>query len=240
MNNTFIQLLYITIVIIYFYLQGYASLRQLTKLSKLEVPQHILDVIEPIKNDDKAIQRYGIQLAVDMCRDLLNNGVYGLHFYTLNRELTIVEVIKALNLWKQHHIHRTLPWKRSAHSLRMKEDVRPIFWAARPKSYIHRTSAWDEFPNGRWGNSSAPSFAELTDHHLFYLRSRKDKNEQRKMWGEKLDSLNDVYDVFKCYLNGEVNKGGHQVIHLISFFAKGIYINVHQLSMLYSYQMVIG
>ena len=37
------------------------------------------------------------------------------------------------------------------------EDVRPINWANRPKSYIKRTVTWDEFPNGRWGKSSLKS-----------------------------------------------------------------------------------
>ena len=36
----------------------------------------------------------------------------------------------------------------------------------------HRTQEWDDFPNGRWGNSSSPAFGELTDYHLFYLRTR--------------------------------------------------------------------
>lgn len=45
---------------------------------------------------------------------------------------------------------RPLPWAVSAHPKRKVEDVRPIFWASRPKSYIYRTQDWDEFPNGRW------------------------------------------------------------------------------------------
>lgn len=45
-----------------------------------------------------------------------------------------------------------LPWKQSLVTLRSKkEDVRPIFWANRPRSYLERTIHWDEFPNGRWG-----------------------------------------------------------------------------------------
>lgn len=48
------------------------------------------------------------------------------------------------------HIRRPLPWAVSAHPKRRVEDVRPIFWASRPKSYIHRTQEWDDFPNGRW------------------------------------------------------------------------------------------
>lgn len=45
---------------------------------------------------------------------------------------------------------RTLPWAVSAHPKRKMEDVRPIFWSSRSKSYIYRTQDWDDFPNGRW------------------------------------------------------------------------------------------
>lgn len=81
-------------------LQGYQSLRQLVKLSKLEVPEEITNVIEPIKDNDAAIRNYGIQQAVEMCRVLLNSGkVPGLHFYTLNREVATMEVLRQLGLW---------------------------------------------------------------------------------------------------------------------------------------------
>lgn len=80
--------------------QGYHSLRQLVKLSKLEVPQQIKDVIEPIKDNDDAIRNYGIEQALSLCRELLASGsVPGLHFYTLNREVATTEVLKRLGLW---------------------------------------------------------------------------------------------------------------------------------------------
>ena len=45
---------------------------------------------------------------------------------------------------------RALPWRGSRANLKgLSEDVRPINWANRPKSYIKRTVMWDEFPNGR-------------------------------------------------------------------------------------------
>ena len=43
---------------------------------------------------------------------------------------------------------RPLPWRPSAMGGRAKEEVRPINWANRPKSYVRRTEDWDEFPNG--------------------------------------------------------------------------------------------
>ncbi|XP_043854162.1 methylenetetrahydrofolate reductase isoform X2 [Dromiciops gliroides] len=194
-----------------FPIQGYHSLRQLVKLSKLEVPQEIKDVIEPIKDNDAAIRNYGIELAVAMCQELLAIGsVPGLHFYTLNREVATVEVLKRLGMWNEDP-RRPLPWAVSAHPKRRVEDVRPIFWASRPKSYIYRTQAWDEFPNGRWGNSSSPAFGELKDYYLFCLKSKSPREELLKMWGEELTSEESVFEVFTYYLSGEANRSGYRV-----------------------------
>jgi len=56
------------------------------KLSKLEVPQEIVDIITPLKDNDEAIQKYGVHQAVEMIRALFLSGVApGIHFYTLNR-----------------------------------------------------------------------------------------------------------------------------------------------------------
>ncbi|XP_047407496.1 methylenetetrahydrofolate reductase (NADPH) isoform X1 [Sciurus carolinensis] len=194
-----------------FPIQGYSSLRQLVKLSKLEVPQEIKDVIEPIKDNDAAIRNYGVELAVSLCRELLASGlVPGLHFYTLNREVATTEVLKRLGLWTEDP-RRPLPWAVSAHPKRREEDVRPIFWASRPKSYIYRTQDWDEFPNGRWGNSSSPAFGELKDYYLFYLKSKSPREELLKMWGEELSSEESVFEVFARYLSGEPNQHGRTV-----------------------------
>nr|XP_060614746.1 methylenetetrahydrofolate reductase (NADPH) [Anolis sagrei ordinatus] len=194
-----------------FPIQGYHSLRQLVKLSKLEVPEEITEVIEPIKDNDAAIRNYGIELAVRMCRALLDSGlVHGLHFYTLNREVATIEVLRRLGLWNEDP-RRPLPWAVSAHPKRRVEDVRPIFWASRPKSYIYRTQEWDEFPNGRWGNSSSPAFGDLKDYYLFYLKSKSPRDELLKMWGEELTSEESVFEVFRCYIAGEPNRNGHKV-----------------------------
>lgn len=61
-----------------------------------------MEVIEPIKDNDAAIRNYGIHQAVEMCRVLLNSGkVPGLHFYTLNREVATIEVLRQLGLWTE-------------------------------------------------------------------------------------------------------------------------------------------
>ena len=90
-------------------------------------------------------------------------------------------------------------------------QVRPIFWRCRPNSYVYRTSDWDEFPNGRWGNSSSPSFNDLKTYHLFYLKSRSTKDELLEQWGKELKDETDVWDIFNCYLTGTPNKSGVKV-----------------------------
>ena len=113
-----------------FFSQAYQSLRHIVKLSKLEVPQEIIDAINPIKENDEAIRNFGIAQAVKMCKELFEAGITnpdmnvpGIHFYTLNREVATISVLKQLGLW-QEDILRPLPWKQTANFARCKEEVR--------------------------------------------------------------------------------------------------------------------
>ena len=126
----------------------------------------------------------------------------------------MIEILTQLGLWCEDPLSlKTLPWKAPVNHRRFSEDVRPIFWSMRPKSYIHRTLEWDDFPNGRWGNSSSPAFGELKDYYLFYLRSRFRPERLRAMWGEELTCLEDVFHVFECHITGQKNKNGIKVKH---------------------------
>ena len=48
--------------------------------------------------DEAAIRRIGIHYAAAQCSDLLNNGVKGIHFYTLNQSSATVEIFRQLGL----------------------------------------------------------------------------------------------------------------------------------------------
>lgn len=48
-------------------------------------PARLLKAIERCGDDPEARERVGIHWATEQCRDLLDNNVRGLHFYTLNR-----------------------------------------------------------------------------------------------------------------------------------------------------------
>ena len=99
---------------------------------------------------------------------------------------------------------KQFPWRPSAMESRSKEDVRPINWANRPKSYVMRTDDWDEFPNGRWGDSSSPAFGELSDMSHFYNFSLGSEDDRRAMLGHSPTSPTDVYEVFARYVENKV------------------------------------
>jgi methylenetetrahydrofolate reductase (NADPH) len=89
---------------------------------------------------------------------LASGYVHGLHMYTFNLEQSVVAILNECVLNGDCHLRRELPWRAR---LNGKEDVRPIFWANRPKSYMVRTNSWDEFPNGRWGDSRSPAYGVI-------------------------------------------------------------------------------
>ena len=72
---------------------------------------------------------------------------------------------------------REKPWKVAVdEDRRRKETARPIHWASRASSYFARTRNWDEFPNGRWGDTQSPAFGEDTTYHtqlLLQTRARR-------------------------------------------------------------------
>ena len=61
-----------------------------------------------------------------LCKELMESGaVNGLHFYTLNREVATIQILKRLGLWCEEP-RRALPWKVPANFKRCQEDVRYV------------------------------------------------------------------------------------------------------------------
>ena len=174
-----------------------------------------MNVLNPIKENDEAVLKYGTYLTVQLCTALLETAlVCGLHFYTLNRETATKDILKRTGLWREERVpRRVLPWQPcEGNQVRaMAETVRPIFWALRPESYVYRTAQWEEFPNGRWGDSSCSSFGRFRDYHLFFAKNRDRLPKLKQMWGDELDSEQDVIDVFASFISGLPNKQGFKV-----------------------------
>jgi methylenetetrahydrofolate reductase (NADPH) len=75
-----------------------SSMRTMVRLSGREMPGEILDRVLPLEDDPAALRAEGVRIATELCRQLLEAGAPGLHFYTLNRSKATREIFDALRL----------------------------------------------------------------------------------------------------------------------------------------------
>ncbi|KAJ3364015.1 hypothetical protein GGF32_002789 [Allomyces javanicus] len=185
-------------------IQTFGGFKRMTTLSQTIVPQAVLDALEPIKDDDQKVKAFGIQLAIDMCKRLRDESdIFAFHFYTMNLERSVRLILEGLEFVAPLESARPLPWNPSLHKKRTKENVRPIFWRHRPRSYVQRTAAWDwdEFPNGRWGDARSPAYGELDGWGASIKHSNADC---LKLWGHPT-TPRDLARVFVKYCRGKIS-----------------------------------
>ena len=76
------------------------SVQRMAQLSGYAVPADIVSQIEAGGDDRDEIRKRGIEVATKLCRDLIDAGVPGLHFYTLNFSKATREIYTNLGLVK--------------------------------------------------------------------------------------------------------------------------------------------
>ncbi|MGD0086991.1 MAG: methylenetetrahydrofolate reductase [NAD(P)H] [Verrucomicrobiota bacterium] len=77
------------------------SATQITKFTRLcgaKIPPPLRVQLDRLGSDDAAAIEFGIEYATRQCEELLQAGAPGLHFYTLNKAHSTVQVVKNLGL----------------------------------------------------------------------------------------------------------------------------------------------
>jgi methylenetetrahydrofolate reductase (NADPH) len=74
------------------------QVQRMAQLSGTPLPQPLLARLEQVQDDPQAVRRVGVEIATRLCRDLLDGGAPGLHFYTLNRSTATLEVFADLGV----------------------------------------------------------------------------------------------------------------------------------------------
>jgi len=75
-----------------------AQIKKFTALCGARLPDSLVAELEKRANDDAACAAFGIEYATRQCEDLLQNGVPGIHFYTLNKAAATTAIVKNLGL----------------------------------------------------------------------------------------------------------------------------------------------
>ena len=77
------------------------NVRQITRFAELSgtpLPAGVATRLRAVENDPAAVREVGVEIAVELCQQLLDEGAPGLHFFTLNRSTATREVYAALGL----------------------------------------------------------------------------------------------------------------------------------------------
>ena len=72
------------------------QIERMAQMSGAAVPDRVLDRLRPVADDPAEVRRVGVEVATELCQALLDDGVPGLHYYTLNRSTATREIHDAL------------------------------------------------------------------------------------------------------------------------------------------------
>jgi methylenetetrahydrofolate reductase (NADPH) len=75
-----------------------SSVQRMATLSGAAVPPEVIERLEAVGGDAEAVRREGVEMATELCQELLDAGAPGLHFYTLNRSTATREIYANLGL----------------------------------------------------------------------------------------------------------------------------------------------
>ena len=78
---------------------NFEGLLKFTSTCGTTVTDEVKQIFEPIKEDKEATLKAGIDYAIKQCKELLNGGAPGIHFYSLNKIHPVDVILEEL----QHH-----------------------------------------------------------------------------------------------------------------------------------------
>ena len=73
-----------------------AGVKRMTSMCGCEIPPELNAQLEAVGDDEAATQELGVRWGTMQCRELLDSGVPGLHFYTLNKSSATRQIYENL------------------------------------------------------------------------------------------------------------------------------------------------
>lgn len=220
------------------------------RLSHASIPRELLAKFpEEILNDDLKVKSIGVDVLKDMVHDIYsrtNGRVRGFHFYTLNLEKSIAQIVEKSSLLNRileenddmfdelnsdidvtpeiidHNTRRrrlssfggtsnkVLVDKVSKHDADFEfsknfklstPSKKAIVAISSGEGTLGRDATWDDFPNGRFGDSRSPAYGEI-DGYGPSIKISPEKGFE--LWGYP-KTLRDVSQIFINYLENTID-----------------------------------
>jgi len=75
-----------------------AQIQKIASLCSAKIPDNLMQKLINYQDDSEAVKKIGIDYAIEQCRELIENNISGLHFYTLNKSFAVKSVLQELNI----------------------------------------------------------------------------------------------------------------------------------------------
>ncbi|MDP6929846.1 MAG: methylenetetrahydrofolate reductase, partial [Planctomycetota bacterium] len=75
-----------------------AQVERFTKMCGSKIPPELMRRLEIVQDDPSAVVATGVYWAASQCRQLLDQGAPGVHFYTLNKSSATMAIHTSLGL----------------------------------------------------------------------------------------------------------------------------------------------
>lgn len=75
-----------------------AQIQRFTAMCGARLPEPVLARLQELGDDDDATMEFGIEYAATQCRELLDRGAPGIHFYTLNKAAPTTRILENLGM----------------------------------------------------------------------------------------------------------------------------------------------
>ena len=72
------------------------QVKKFTKMCGASIPSNLIEDLEKVQDNAEDVQAIGVEHATQQCDELIQNGVPGIHFYTLNRSNSTLQILENL------------------------------------------------------------------------------------------------------------------------------------------------
>lgn len=76
---------------------NYGQIKRFGQMSGSHFPVELLRAMEPYQDNPEKIHQIGMDFAIKQCRELIQKGAPGIHFYTLNKSRATVEIYETIS-----------------------------------------------------------------------------------------------------------------------------------------------
>lgn len=186
-------------------INGYNIFQRASKLSHASIPQNLLESFpDEIQNDDDKVKDIGVDVLVKMIDEIYDktdNRIKGVHFYTLNLEKSIAQIVNKSKYLSKVVAKREIELegtesssddeiddsvttaKRAAYATRFNttnkvindtkavanvkmtssssSQLQKLISISAGHGVLGKDATWDDFPNGRFGDSRSPAYGEI-------------------------------------------------------------------------------